>query len=117
MDEETPTYNQAVQMLKDFRQRILSDLVSARVNARLDASHDTMQKYLRLLDRISIVPYIFGRIREHALALRINGNDIGSGEMRKITAKYSGTTVDYPLSKEPVVSYRKLPHNERGVVG
>jgi len=109
MDEETPTYNQAVQMLKDFRQRILSDLVSARVNARLDASHDTMQKYLRLLDRISIVPYIFGRIREHALALRINGNDIGSGEMRKITAKYSGTTVDYPLSKEPVVSYRKLP--------
>ena len=109
MDEETPTYNQAVQMLRDFRQRILSDLVSARVNARLDASHDTMQKYLRLLDRISIVPYIFGRIREHALALRINGVDIGSGEMRKITAKYTGGLANYPLKPPLNVPSRNLP--------
>ena len=109
MSEETPVYTETVQMLKSFRQKILSDLVSARVNARLDASHDTMQKYSQLLDRISIVPYIFGRIREHALALRIKGYDIGSGEMRKITAQYTGTITDYPLSKEPVIPYRKLP--------
>jgi len=109
MSEETQVYTETVQMLKSFRQRILSDLVSARVNARIDASHDTMQKYSQLLDRISIVPYIFGRIREHALALRIKGYDIGTGEMRKITAQYAGTTVDYPLSKEPVIPYRKLP--------
>jgi len=96
-------------MLRDFRQRILSDLVSARVNARLDASHDTMQKYLRLLDRISIVPYIFGRIREHALALRINGVDIGSGEMRKITAKYTGGLANYPLKPPLNVPSRNLP--------
>jgi len=109
MSEPPSTYTETVQMLKSFRQKIISDLVSARINARLDASHLTMQKYSRLLDRLSIVPYIFGRIREHALALRINGNDIGFGEMRKITAQYTGTNVDYPLSKEPVIPYRKLP--------
>jgi len=109
MSEETPVYTETVQMLKSFRQRILSDLVSARVNARIDASHDTMQKYSQLLDRISIVPYIFGRIREHALALRIKGYDIGTGEMRKITAQYTGGLANYPLKPPLSVPSRNLP--------
>jgi len=109
MSEEIPVYNETVRMLKDFRRRILSDLVSARVNARLNASHDTMQKYSRLLDRLSIVPYVFGRIREHALALRINGNDIGSGEMRKIVASYTGGLAEYPTGRTINVPLRNLP--------
>jgi len=103
------TYDEVVTNLKNFRKRILADLVGGRVKASLDANHDTLEKYRILLERMSIEPYIFTKVRELALAFKFKDMDVGTGEEGQISINYSGDLAEYPLSEEPVVPKRQLP--------
>lgn len=103
------TYEEAVASLKNFRKRILADLVGGRVKANLDANHDTLEKYRILLEQMSIEPYVFMKVRELALAFKFKDMDIGTGEEGQISINYVGNLAEYPLNEEPVLSKRQLP--------
>jgi len=104
-----PEYTTAKTNLLAFRTKILNDLVGARIVAGLDASHDSMQKYKGKIDSLGIVPYMFGRVREYAMALRFKNMDVDVGGIRRIGASWVGSTSDYPLNEPYNVPQRKLP--------
>lgn len=103
-----PEYTEAITNLKAFRTKILNDLVGARIIAGLNASHDSMQKYKDKIDGLSITPYLFGRIREYALALKFKGMDLDIGEIRRIGASWTGNVTDYPLNPPYNIPQRPL---------
>ena len=109
MPEPPEEYTNAKAALIAFRQKILTDLVGARIVAGLDANHESMQKYSGLIDNLSIVPYVFGRVREKALALKFKGIDVDIGMLTKIDAKYTGTLGLYPQTPPYKVPQRQLP--------
>ena len=102
-------YTNALANLKAFRTKVLQDLVGARVVAGLDANHESMLKYKGLIENLNVVPYVFARVRESALALKLKGLDVGSGEINKIVARYTGDLADYPMTPPFAVPQRKLP--------
>lgn len=104
-----PEYTNALANLKAFRGKILQDLVGERVVAGLDANHESMLKYKGLIENINIVPYVFARVRESALALKLKGLDVGAGEINKIVARYTGDLAEYPMTLPFSVPQRKLP--------
>lgn len=104
-----PEYTNALNALKAFRAKILTDLVAGRVIAGLNAGHDSMGKFKDLIDELAVVPYMFGRVKEYALALRFKGMDVGEGSIRRITASYYGTLGLYPMELPYKVPQRLLP--------
>ena len=104
-----PEYTAAKAALVAFRQKILADLVGARISAGLDANHESMLKYSTLIDNLSIVPYVFGVVREKALALKLKDTDVDIGMLTKIDAKYDGTLGLYPQTAPFKVPQRQLP--------
>jgi len=104
-----PEYTTAKTNLLAFRTKILNDLVGARIVAGLDASHDSMQKYKGKIDSLGVIPYMFGRVREYAVALRFKNMDVDVGGIRRIGASWVGSTTDYPLNEPYNVPQRKLP--------
>ena len=109
MPEPPTEYTNAKNALIAFRQKILTDLVGARIVAGLDANHESMQKYSSIIDNLSIVPYVFGRVREKALALKFKDIDVDIGMLTKIDAKYTGGLGLYPLNPPYQVPQRQLP--------
>lgn len=109
MPEPPEEYTTALANLKTFRTKILQDLVGARVVAGLDASHESMLKYKNLVASLSVTPYVFARVRESALALRLKGLDVGAGEINKIVATYTGGLAEYPMKPPYEVTQRNLP--------
>lgn len=104
-----PQYTEAVANLKAFRSKVLHDLVGSRVVAGLDANHDSMLKYKGVVEDLSVVPYVFARVRENALALRFKGLDVGVGESDRVVAEYKGELAEYPLKPPYKVPLRNLP--------
>jgi len=104
-----PEYTEAITNLKAFRTKILTDMVGSRLIAGLDANHDSMVKMSGMIEGLSITPYLFGKVREKALALRLDTKDVGVGGYRKIVANYTGTLADYPLNPPFQVPQRPLP--------
>lgn len=102
-------YTDARDSLIAFRNKILIELVTGRVLAGLDAGHDGMLKYSDLINKLSITPYIFGKVREKALALKLNSKDIGTGKMVQAKTDFIGSRFPYPLNTPYQVSQRLLP--------
>jgi len=96
-------------LLSAFRKKIFRDMVGGRVVAGLDASHDSMQKYSDVIEGLSVTPYLFGKVREKALALKLGTVHVDEGELRQAQLKYSVATVEYPLTPPYNISRRKLP--------
>ena len=109
MPEPPTEYTAAKAALVAFRQKILADLVGARIVAGLDANHESMLKYSGLIDNLSIVPYVFGVVREKALALKLKDTDVDIGMLTKIDAEYTGGLGLYPLNPPYQVPQRQLP--------
>ena len=109
MPEPPTEYTAAKAALVAFRQKILADLVGARIVAGLDANHESMVKYSGLIDNLSIVPYVFGVVREKALALKFKDIDVDIGMLTKIDAKYTGGLGLYPQTPPYKVPQRQLP--------
>jgi len=107
---ELPTeYKEAYDGLIRFREKIFRELVSGRVKALLDANHETLQKYGELIDRLTVVPYVFGNIRQKALALQLNSRSLGKGVIAQAKSVYVLDKAEYPIGFPPKVSARKLP--------
>ncbi|RLC82433.1 MAG: hypothetical protein DRJ03_19085 [Chloroflexi bacterium] len=107
---EVPTeYTDAINSLKAFRQKILTDLVGGRLKAKLDASHYSMEKYNEILDRLTITPYLFSNVRRKALALKLGTYNVGEGQIAQARNVYALGKVEYPMQLTPEVSPRLLP--------
>jgi len=104
-----PEYTDARNALIAFRTKVLTDLVGGRVVAGLDANHQSMLKYKGIVDGLTITPYLFGRIKEYALALKFKNMDVGTGELRHVKGEYTGKLAEYPLQEPFNVPQRKLP--------
>jgi hypothetical protein len=98
---------------------VFAEIVSGRVKAKLDANHETLQKYGKLIDKITIVPYMFNNVRQKALALRIGDNSIGVGEIAQAELSYSGAHTNYPVLANDTdvlhVKQRDLPSVDKFV--
>lgn len=106
---EPTEYTDAHASLVEFRNKILSELVSGRVKAGLDASHAGMVKYRDLIKKLSITPYVFGKIREKGLALKLSGKDVGEGGFAQAKTDFIGSSFPYPMTSPYQVSPRSLP--------
>jgi len=104
-----PEYTEALENLKAFRTKILTDLVGGRVIAGLDASHDSMLKFSGIIDGLSVTPYMFGKVKEKALALKFKGKDVGVGKLKYVKGEYVGGKTTYPLKPPYHVPQRSLP--------
>jgi len=102
-------YTEALENLRTFRAKVFTDLVGARIVAGLDANHDSMVKYKNLIDGLGVTAYLFNRVREGAMALRLKGMDVGLGELHQIKADYTGDLALYPLKTPYAVPQRELP--------
>ena len=109
MPEPPTEYTNALNALKAFRGKILTDLVGARIVAGLDANHASMLKYKGIIENLSVVPTVFARVRESALALKLKGIDVGTGEINKVVAQYTGTLGMYPSTTPFKQMQRQLP--------
>lgn len=102
-------YDTARKNLLAFRQAILNDMVSGRLNAGLDAGHDSMVKFQSKIDGLGVVPYLFGRVQEYATALKLHNLDLGTGEIRRIQGSWTGAKTLYPQTPPFNVPQRELP--------
>ena len=102
-------YGSTVNSLKAFRDKILDDMVRSRIEARLSASHETMTKYANVIDSMSVVAYLFGRLRDYAMALSFKGLNVGGGKLFRLQQSYSGGLTEYPKGTSPPVTPRALP--------
>jgi len=102
-------YGSTVNSLKSFRDQILDDMVRSRIEARLSASHETMQKYANVIDSMSVVAYLFGRLRDYAMALSFKGMNVGGGKLFRLQQTYTGGLTEYPKGTSPPVTPRALP--------
>ena len=102
-------YGSTVNSLKAFRDQILDDMVRSRIEARLSASHETMSKYANVIDQINIVAYMFGRLRDYALALHFKNMNVGGGKLYGLQQTYTGGLTEYPKGASPPVTPRYLP--------
>jgi len=102
-------YGSTVNSLKSFRDQILDDMVRSRIEARLSASHETMTKYANVIDQINIVAYMFGRLRDYALALHFKNMNVGGGKLYGLQQTYTGGLTEYPKGTNPPVTPRYLP--------
>jgi len=101
-------YDSTLKNLKAFRQIIFNDLVGARLVAGLDASHDSMTKFSEQIDKLSVTPYLFGRVQEYGNALQFKGLNLGTGEIRRIQGEYTGGKTLYPTAVPYKVPQREL---------
>lgn len=102
-------YTNALNALKAYRTKILTDLVGGRVIAGLEAGHDSMLKYGNIVDGLNVVPYLMGYIRHRVVALKFKGKDIGLGSLRDISADYIGKEAPYPTTPPYEQTQRNLP--------
>jgi hypothetical protein len=102
-------YTDALNGLIAFRKKIFAELASGSVKASLAANHETLKKYGDLIDRLSIVPYMFGELKQKALALQISNADVGKGEISQARMEYTGNVGDYPIDTPSAISGRTLP--------
>lgn len=109
MSEIPAQYTEARANLLTLRQKIFQELIAGRVKAQLNASHETLIKYGKLVDSLSIVPYMMSNIKQKALALRLNSVDVGEGEIAQAKTDFVIEKGSYPLSMPYNVSQRELP--------
>jgi len=109
MTDSPSEYDTAYNGLVSFRKRLFEELVSGRVKAQLDASHDTLNKYGDIIDSLSITPYMFSMIRQKALALTLDENDVDVGEVAQAKTNFVLSKSLYPISLPHNVAQRSLP--------
>jgi len=102
-------YTNAKARLQRFREDILAELVGGRVKAGLDSAHAGMQKYSKVVQALSVTPYLFGEVHRKAVALKMKGLDIGAGKVRGVRSDFKLGEVDYPLQPPLNQPKRKLP--------
>lgn len=102
-------YTNAINALKSFRSKIFEDLVGGRIRAGLDASHDGMKKYSKVIDFLGVYPQLFGVVRQKALTLKFKSHSLGTGAIRDVSLNYIGGTALYPLKPPFSVTRRTLP--------
>lgn len=102
-------YDIVSQKLKSFRQTVFNDLVGGRVKARLDAEHETMQRYKSVVQNLEVVPLLFGRVMDKALQLQLKGLNVGAGALLKVKGFYTGSKKAYPYKEPFKVPQRELP--------
>lgn len=102
-------YTNAKNKLISMRDSILGTLVAGRVKAGLDAGHDSMQKFSKVIQSFSVTPYLFGEVQRKALALQLKGLNIGTGKQLAVRGDYALAEVLYPITVPAKVPYRKVP--------
>jgi len=107
--QEPPIYMQTRNNLLAYRTKVMADIVGGRVNASLDAGHDSLVKYKTKLSGLNIVAYLFKNMRHNALALILKGKTIGGGAYRGIGVDWDSPTAMYPLNPPYQVPQRLLP--------
>jgi hypothetical protein len=106
---EPVEYADARKSLVAFREKVFTEIVSGRVKALLDANHETLEKYSSVIDGLSVVPYMFGVVKQKALALRLSAKDVGEGEIKQAKLSYVIGKGSYPLDSPFNVATRLLP--------
>jgi hypothetical protein len=113
MSEDIPEFAEAMSALLAFRQKIFNNLVSGRVKAKLNANHETLQRYADVIDSLTIAPYLIDNVKQKALALQLGVNNIGTGKISQAKLSYVGATENYPKTLDSQVptgaSGRLLP--------
>jgi len=102
-------YIDAYNKLITFRQKVWNELVAGRVKAILETNHETLSRYGIVIDDLSIVPQMFGNVKQKALALKLGNNDVGTGDIKQIKSTFAIGKADYPLSSPSSVPQRLLP--------
>jgi hypothetical protein len=102
-------YDTAYSGLITFRKKVFEALVSGRVKATLDANHDTLLQYGKVIDGLEIIPTLLGNVKQKGLAIKLNGVGIGNGFLAQARGNYNGTTDSFPSSSTPKVPLRDLP--------
>jgi len=104
-----PEYIDAYDKLIAFRNKILTDLVGARVKALLDAGHDGMDKYKGKLEALGVEVTLFNDLRRRATVFKLHGLSLGEGEGRYVETEYLAPQTKYPLYPPYLVTQRNLP--------
>ena len=102
-------YTDAYDDLILFRDKILEDLVGARVKALLDAGHDTMGKYKAQLDALGVEVTLFNAFRRRALVFKLHDKDLGDGGGYFVEGQYLQPMAKYPMFPPYLVTQRNLP--------
>jgi len=102
-------YNEAKQVLTDFRKTLINDMVGERVKALLDARHDAMNKYKSLIESLEVKFGLLYALHRYALYIKFKGKDLGGGFHAEVKSSYVGDTSAYPLEPPYNVSQRPLP--------
>jgi len=103
------TYNQAKQVLTDFRKTLINDMVGERVKALLDARHDAMDKYKSLIENLDVEFGLLYALHRYALYVRLKGRGLGAGYKAVVSSRYVGDTSLYPTEPPYNVPQRSLP--------
>jgi len=104
-----PEYTEAYNALVAFRNKILTDLVGARVQALLEAGHEGMAKYQDKLKALGVTTYLFNDLQRKALVFKLHDKDLGSGESRYAKTNWLKPETNYPLTPPYIVPQRPLP--------
>lgn len=112
---EPVEYTDARNSLVEFRKKIFGEQVSGRIKALLDANHETLEKYSDVINGLSVVPYMFGVVKQKALALRLSAKDVGEGEVRQAKLSYNIGKGSYPITAPFNVAQRVLPEVDQFV--
>lgn len=106
---EPQEYTDAKNNLVLFRKKIFEEQISGRVKALLDANHDTLEKFGGVVDGLSVIPYMFGNVKQKAIALRLSGNDVGEGVVAQSKTTFAIGKGTYPTNPPYNVAQRELP--------
>lgn len=107
--KEPDVYSLARANLLSYRSKVMKDLVGGRVEALLDAGHDSLVKYKTYLGKLDVVAYLFQNLRRNALALQFKSKDIGDGSYHNVSEEYVAPVTSYPLNPPYAVPQRMLP--------
>jgi len=107
--KEPAMYSDARESLLAYRKKVMGDLVGGRVEALLDAGHDSLVKYKDKLASLGVTAYLFKNLRRNALALKMKDKDIGTGIYRGFKTEYISPFTLYPLNPPYAVPQRNLP--------
>jgi hypothetical protein len=102
-------YEEAHNGLVAFRKKIFDELAGGMVRSQIDAGHDTIVKFGSVVDRLTIMPYMFNNVKQKAIALRIGVSDIGEGKIAQAKTSFVGAKGSYPLQPPNAVTSRLLP--------
>jgi len=104
-----PEYTDAYNNLIAFRNKILTDMVGARVKALLDAGHDCMDKYKGKLEALGVEVTLFNDLMRRATVFKLHGMDLGEGKGRYVKGEFLEPQAKYPLFPPYLVTQRNLP--------